>query len=436
MAQYFDKIDKIAYEGADSTNPLAFKHYNASEKILGKTMAEHLRMAACYWHNFCWNGQDVFGMPTFNRPWLASGDAMQQAKHKADVAFEFFQKLGIPYYCFHDTDVAPEGSNIKEYVNNFSAMVDVLEQKQAESGVKLLWGTANLFSNPRYAAGAASNPDPQVFSYGATQVFHAMNATKRLGGDNYVLWGGREGYETLLNTDLRQERAQLGRFMQMVVEHKHKIGFKGTLLIEPKPQEPTKHQYDYDSATVYGFLKQFGLEKEFRVNIEANHATLAGHSFHHEIATAISLGIFGSIDANRGDAQNGWDTDQFPIDTFDLTQAWLAILPNGGLGSGGINFDAKIRRNSTDAEDLFIAHVAGMDAFARGLIAAAGILENSDYNKLRTERYASFDSGNGKAFEQGGLTLEDLRKIAHESGEPQPKSGKQELFEAIVNMYI
>ncbi|HJS16667.1 MAG TPA: xylose isomerase, partial [Rheinheimera sp.] len=281
MAQYFDQINKIAYEGADSTNPLAFKHYNASEVVLGKTMAEHLRMAACYWHNFCWNGQDVFGQGTFGRPWLEAGDAMAQAKAKADVAFEFFSKLSIPYYCFHDIDVSPEGNSIKEYINNFAAMVDVLEQKQAETGVKLLWGTANLFSNPRYAAGAATNPNPEIFSYGATQVFHAMNATQRLGGENYVLWGGREGYETLLNTDLRQEREQLGRFMQMVVEHKHKIGFKGTLLIEPKPQEPTKHQYDYDSATVYGFLKQFGLEKEFAVNIEANHATLAGHSFHH-----------------------------------------------------------------------------------------------------------------------------------------------------------
>ena len=283
MTTYFDAIPNIQFEGAESDNPLAFHHYDANQVVLGKTMAEHLRFAACYWHNFCWDGADVFGQGTFNRPWLKPGDPMQMAKQKADVAFEFFSKLNVPYYCFHDIDVAPEGDSIHDYVNNFSAMVDVLEQKQSETGLKLLWGTANLFSNPRYAAGGASNPNPDVFSYGATQVCHAMNATKRLGGENYVLWGGREGYESLLNTDLRQEREQLGRFFTMVAEHKHKIGFKGALLIEPKPQEPTKHQYDYDTATVYGFLKQFGLEQEFKVNIEANHATLAGHSFHHEI---------------------------------------------------------------------------------------------------------------------------------------------------------
>lgn len=312
MTQYFDKLDQVRYEGTASNNPLAFRHYNPDELVLGKRMADHLRFAACYWHTFCWNGADMFGVGSFDRPWQSAGDAIKLAKAKADVAFEFFHKLNVPFYCFHDVDVSPEGSTIKEYLNNLALMTDVLAEKQQSTGVKLLWGTANCFTNPRYAAGAATNPDPEVFAYAATQVVSAMQATQRLGGENYVLWGGREGYETLLNTDLRQEREQLGRFMQMVVEHKHKIGFNGTLLIEPKPQEPTKHQYDYDVATVYGFLKQFGLEKEIKVNIEANHATLAGHSFHHEIASAIALGIFGSVDANRGDAQLGWDTDQFP----------------------------------------------------------------------------------------------------------------------------
>lgn len=361
MTTYFDSIPRIKFEGTNSDNPLAFHHYNASEVVLGKTMAEHLRFGACYWHNFCWDGADVFGQGTFGRPWLQPGDAMERAKQKADVAFEFFAKLGTPYYSFHDIDVAPEGNSIKEYVNNFTQMTDVLEQKQEETGMKLLWGTANAFSHPRYAAGASTNPNPEVFTYAATQVFNAMKATKRLGGANYVLWGGREGYESLLNTDLRQEREQMGRFMQMVVEHKHKIGFKGALLIEPKPQEPTKHQYDYDTATVYGFLKQFGLEDEIKVNIEGNHATLAGHSFQHEIATAISLGLFGSIDANRGDAQNGWDTDQFPIDVPELTLIMADILKAGGFKTGGFMFDTKLRRQSSDPADLFHGHIGGMD---------------------------------------------------------------------------
>jgi xylose isomerase len=437
MAQYFDQINKIAYEGADSTNPLAFKHYNANEVVLGKTMAEHLRMAACYWHNFCWNGQDVFGQGTFGRPWLEAGDAMAQAKAKADVAFEFFSKLSIPYYCFHDIDVAPEGNSIKEYINNFSAMVDVLEQKQAETGVKLLWGTANLFSNPRYAAGAATNPNPEIFSYGATQVFHAMNATQRLGGENYVLWGGREGYETLLNTDLRQEREQLGRFMQMVVEHKHKIGFKGTLLIEPKPQEPTKHQYDYDSATVYGFLKQFGLEKEFAVNIEANHATLAGHSFHHEVATAISLGIFGSIDANRGDAQNGWDTDQFPNSVEELSLVMYEILKAGGFTTGGFNFDAKLRRQSMDRADMFHGHIGGMDHLAMALKRAAVLVEKDFLGKAVAERYAGWKGELGGAIQTGGHSLQSLAAmVEREQLSPKAVSGRQELLENQVNLVL
>ncbi|MFC4655674.1 xylose isomerase [Rheinheimera marina] len=437
MAQYFDQLQKIAFEGAQSSNPLAFKHYNASEKILGKTMAEHLRMAACYWHNFCWNGQDVFGQGTFGRPWLEAGDAMEMAKFKADVAFEFFSKLTIPYYCFHDVDVSPEGRNIQEYVNNFAAMVDVLEQKQAETGVKLLWGTANLFSNPRYAAGGASNPNPEVFSYGATQVFHAMNATKRLGGENYVLWGGREGYETLLNTDLRREREQLGRFMQMVVEHKHKIGFTGTLLIEPKPQEPTKHQYDYDSATVYGFLKQYGLEKEFKVNIEANHATLAGHSFHHEVATAISLDIFGSIDANRGDAQNGWDTDQFPNSVEELSLVMYEILKAGGFSTGGFNFDAKLRRQSVDRYDLFHGHIGGMDHLALSLKKAAAMIEKDFLANAKQQRYAGWNADLGQSILAGKQSLESLAALTQQQQlDPKPVSGRQELLENQVNLVL
>ncbi|WP_102797766.1 xylose isomerase [Bowmanella denitrificans] len=437
MAQYFEQIKQIAYEGPDSTNPLAFKHYNANQMVLGKSMAQHLRLAACYWHNFCWNGQDVFGAGTFNRPWLEAGDPMARAKQKADIAFEFFSKLTIPYYCFHDVDVAPEGSNIKEYVNNFAQMVDVLEQKQAETGTKLLWGTANLFSNPRYAAGGASNPNPEVFSYGATQVFHAMNATHRLGGENYVLWGGREGYETLLNTDLRQEREQLGRFMQMVVEHKHKIGFKGTLLIEPKPQEPTKHQYDYDSATVYGFLKQYGIENEFRVNIEANHATLAGHSFHHEVATAISLGIFGSIDANRGDAQNGWDTDQFPNSVEELTLVMYEILKSGGFTTGGFNFDAKLRRQSMDRYDLFHGHIGGMDHLAIALKKAALLLEKDFLADAVANRYSGWNSALGKAIQSGEHSLESLASLAlGQEFNPQPVSGRQEWLENQINLVL
>ncbi|WP_337843401.1 xylose isomerase [Rheinheimera sp.] len=437
MAQYFDQLQKIAFEGAQSNNPLAFKHYNASEKVLGKTMAEHLRMAACYWHNFCWNGQDVFGQGTFGRPWLEAGDPMEMAKFKADVAFEFFSKLTIPYYCFHDVDVAPEGRNIQDYVNNFAAMVDVLEQKQAETGVKLLWGTANLFSNPRYAAGGASNPNPEVFSYGATQVFHAMNATKRLGGENYVLWGGREGYETLLNTDLRHEREQLGRFMQMVVEHKHKIGFTGTLLIEPKPQEPTKHQYDYDSATVYGFLKQYGLEKEFKVNIEANHATLAGHSFHHEVATAISLDIFGSIDANRGDAQNGWDTDQFPNSVEELSLVMYEILKAGGFSTGGFNFDAKLRRQSVDRYDLFHGHIGGMDHLALALKKAAALVEKDFLANAKQQRYAGWNADLGQSILAGKQSLESLAALTQQQQlDPKPVSGRQELLENQVNLVL
>jgi xylose isomerase len=434
---YFKDINKITYAPENVEDPLSFKHYNANEMIAGKTMAEHLRFAACYWHNFCWDGADVFGQSTFGRAWLKSNDPMQQAKDKADAAFEFFSKLTVPYYCFHDTDVAPEGNSISEYVNNFAAMVDVLEAKQEETGLKLLWGTANLFSNPRYAGGAATSPDADVFNYGATQVFHAMNATQRLGGENYVLWGGREGYETLLNTDLRQEREQLGRFMQMVVEHKHKIGFKGTLLIEPKPQEPTKHQYDYDTATVYGFLAQYGLEKEFKVNIEANHATLAGHSFHHEIATACSLDMFGSIDANRGDAQNGWDTDQFPTNVEELTLVMYEVLKSGGFTTGGLNFDCKLRRQSIDLQDLFIGHIGGMDHMAIALKKAVAILENDFIGNKIKQRYATWDSQFGRGILDGTSSLEALSKRAiSDNISPTHKSGQQEMLENRLNQVL
>ena len=434
--QYFPDVEPIRYEGPNSDSPLSFRHYDADKLILGKPMREHLRMAACYWHTFVWPGADMFGVGTFKRPWQRSGDPMEVAIGKAEAAFEFFSKLGIDYYSFHDTDVAPEGSSLKEYRNHFAQMVDHLERHQEQTGIKLLWGTANCFSNPRFAAGAASNPDPEVFAYAAAQVFSAMNATLRLKGANYVLWGGREGYETLLNTDLKREREQLGRFMRMVVEHKHKIGFKGDLLIEPKPQEPTKHQYDYDSATVFGFLHEYGLEHEIKVNIEANHATLAGHSFHHEIATAVSLGIFGSIDANRGNPQNGWDTDQFPTDLYDTVGAMLVVLRQGGLGHGGLNFDAKVRRESTDPQDLFLAHIGGMDAFARGLEVAHALLQASPLETWRRERYASFDHGPGQAFAAGQLSLDDLCAHAQQAGEPRQRSGRQEAYENLLNQYL
>lgn len=434
MSQYFENVDAIQYEGPQSNNPLAFRHYKADEVVLGKTMAEHLRFAACYWHNFCWDGADVFGQGTFGRPWLQPGDAMERAKQKADVAFEFFQKLGVEYYSFHDIDVAPEGNSFAEYKNNFSAMVDVLAQKQETTGLKLLWGTANAFSNPRYAAGAASSPDPEVFAYAAAQVCNAMQATHRLGGANYVLWGGREGYETLLNTDLRQEREQLGRFMQMVVEYKEKIGFKGTLLIEPKPQEPTKHQYDYDTATVYGFLKQFGLEKEFKVNIEANHATLAGHSFQHEIATAFSLGLFGSIDANRGDPQLGWDTDQYPNSVEEMTLIMYEILKSGGFTTGGMMFDTKLRRQSSDPADMFYGHIGAMDTIAIALKKAAAMIENDFLSKAVSNRYAGWSGDLGKQIISGQHSIDSLEKlVADKALAPKHQSGQQELLENQVN---
>ncbi|QWA10543.1 xylose isomerase [Sodalis ligni] len=437
MSQYFDKIEKIRFEGPKSTEPLAFHHYNPDEIILGKRMEDHLRFAVCYWHTFCWPGVDMFGTGAFQRPWQQPGDALAQARLKAQVAFEFFSKLGAPYYCFHDMDVIPESNTVKAYLDNMAAMTEVLAQHQQQTGIKLLWGTANCFSHPRYGAGAATNPDPEVFAWAAAQVNSAMAATQTLGGENYVLWGGREGYETLLNTDLRQEREQIGRFMQMVVEHKHKIGFQGTLLIEPKPQEPTKHQYDYDVATVYGFLKQFGLEKEIRVNVEANHATLAGHTFHHEIATAIALGIFGSVDANRGDPQSGWDTDQFPNSVEENALVMYEILKAGGFTTGGLNFDSKVRRQSTDKYDLFHGHIGGMDTMALALKVAAKFIEDGRLDQLVKARYAGWNGDLGQRVLQGNLSLADVAAYAQQHAlAPEHHSGQQELFENIVNQVL
>jgi len=433
----FESLPQVRYEGPQSTNPLAYRHYDAKERVLGKTMEQHLRLAVCYWHTFVWPGNDVFGQATFARPWHVPGDELTLARRKADAAFGLISRLGVPFYTFHDTDVAPEGASLADYRSNLSAMVDVLAQKQQETGIALLWGTANLFSHPRYAAGAASNPDPEVFAYAATQVFSALNATHRLGGANYVMWGGREGYDTLLNTDLRRERRQLGRFMQMVVEHKHKIGFAGQLLIEPKPLEPTKHQYDYDSATVYGFLKDFGLEREIKLNIEANHATLAGHSFQHEIATAAALGIFGSIDANRGDPQNGWDTDQFPNSVEDLTLAMYEILRAGGVGSGGFNFDAKVRRQSMDPVDILHGHAGAIDALALALKSAARLVEAGELERFRSERYARWDGDLGRGILGGDMKLSEVAEYAFvQDLRPRPVSGRQEWLENRVNAAI
>ncbi|MGF6998731.1 xylose isomerase [Paraburkholderia sp. GAS32] len=434
---YFEHIPEIRYEGPQSDNPLAYRHYDKSKRVLGKTLEEHLRIAVCYWHTFVWPGVDIFGQGTFRRPWQQAGDAMERAQQKADSAFEFFSKLGTPYYTFHDTDVAPEGDSLKAYSENFTRIADYLARKQQDTGVKLLWGTANLFSHPRYAAGAATSPDPEIFAFAATQVRHALDATQMLGGENYVLWGGREGYDTLLNTDLVRERDQLARFLNMVVEHKHKIGFKGALLIEPKPQEPTKHQFDYDVATVHGFLLQFGLEKEIRVNIEANHATLAGHSFHHEIATAYALGIFGSVDANRGDQQNGWDTDQFPNSVEELTLAFYEILKHGGFTTGGMNFDAKVRRQSVDAEDLFFGHIGAIDNLALAVERAATLIENDRLEAFKRQRYAGWESEFGRKILKGDYSLSTLAADALTRGlNPQHVSGRQEQLENVINQAI
>ena len=437
MNPFFADIDKIGYQGPDGDADLAFRWYDPERQVLGKSMAEQLRFAVCYWHTFCWQGNDPFGGPTLMRPWFEAGDPMERAELKLAVAFEFFEKLGVPYFCFHDRDVAPEGDTLRESHAYLDRIVELMQERMEQTGVRLLWGTANLFSHRRYLAGAATNPDPEVFAYAVAQVRHILEITNRLGGQNYVLWGGREGYDTLLNTDLRRESDQFGRFLQLVVEHKHKIGFGGTLLIEPKPQEPTKHQYDYDSATVHGFLQRYGLENEIKVNIEANHATLAGHSFEHELAYATAHGIFGSIDMNRGDPQNGWDTDQFPNNLSEVALAMYVIFRAGGLGTGGVNFDAKLRRQSIEPDDLFHAHVGAMDVCARGLLIAEKMIEDGRLERLRQDRYAGWSGELGCAMSAGELSMAEIAdRVLSEELEPEPRSGRQELLENIVHRYI
>ncbi|MGP2493608.1 xylose isomerase [Mesorhizobium sp. PUT5] len=432
---FFGDIGKIRYEGPDSTNPLAYRFYDKDEVVAGKRLEDHLRFAVAYWHSFAWPGGDPFGGQTFERPWF--GEEMDKARLKADVAFEMFSLLGVPFYCFHDADVRPEGGNFAESAARLDAIADIFEAKQAETGVKLLWGTANMFSHRRFMAGAATNPDPDVFYYAAATVKKCMDVTMRLGGQNYVLWGGREGYETLLNTDLKRERQQAGRFLSMVVDYKKKTGFKGTILIEPKPQEPTKHQYDYDVATVYGFLKEFGLENEVKLNIEQGHAILAGHTFEHELALANALGIFGSIDMNRNDYQSGWDTDQFPNNVPEMALAYYEVLRAGGFTTGGTNFDAKLRRQSLDPQDLLIAHIGAMDCCARGLKAAAKMVEDKALSAPLEERYAGWNDAYAKKTLAGGHSLEEIaERVVKDGIEPRPRSGRQEYLENIVNRYV
>lgn len=433
---YFPNIGKIPFEGKDSDNPLAFRFYDENRMIAGKTMKEHFKFSIAYWHSFCGNGGDPFGPGTIVHQWDAAADPIQRAKDKMDAAFEFISKIGAPYYCFHDIDLIDEGPSLADYEKRMQIITEYAKQKQTETGIKLLWGTANVFSNPRYMNGASTNPDFNAVSWAGTQVKNAIDATIALGGENYVFWGGREGYMSLLNTDMKRETEHLGRFLTMARDYARKNGFKGTFFIEPKPEEPTKHQYDYDAATVVGFLRQHGLDKDFKLNIEVNHATLAGHTFQHELQVAADADMLGSIDANRGDSQNGWDTDQFAMNLQEMTEAMLVILTSGGIKGGGVNFDAKLRRNSTDMDDLFLAHIGSMDAFARGMLIAQDILEKSDYLERRKARYGSFDSGKGKAFENGELTLEDLRNHAIATGEPTQISGKQEYFENLLNRFI
>ncbi len=434
--EYFSGIGKIPFEGPKSKNPLAFKYYDEDKSIAGKKMTDHFRFAVAYWHTFCGTGADPFGPGTKDFPWLQSSDPMQIAFDKLDAAFEFTSKLGVPFYCFHDRDMAPEGGSIAESEKNLMELVKAAKAKQKASGVKLLWGTANLFSHPRYMNGAATNPDFAVLTHAAAQVKAALEATVELGGANYVFWGGREGYFSLLNTDMKKELDHLGMFLAKARDYGRKIGFKGTYLIEPKPMEPTKHQYDFDTATVIGFLKEYGLADDFKINIENNHATLAQHTFAHEIQTAVNAGLLGSLDINQGDPHNGWDTDEFLYNLYDAVPIMLVLLKGGGIGKGGMNFDAKTRRNSTDLEDIFIAHISSMDTLARGLMIADKILKESDYLKMRKKRYASFQSEKGKAFEKGKLKLDDLAKLAAKSGEPKQISGKQELLESMINQYL
>ena len=434
---YFKDIPNIRFEGPETDNPLAFRYYDKNRMVLGKRMEDQLRCAACYWHTFAWNGADVFGAGTFDRPWHKNPTSIEAAKLKLANAFDFFSKLGVPFYTFHDRDMAPEGANLKESHNNLDILVGEAEKEMARTGVKLLWGTANLFSNPRFMSGAATNPDPEVFAYAASCVRKAMDATVRLKGENYVLWGGREGYETLLNTDLKREGDQLGRFLSMVADYKHKIGFKGLLLIEPKPKEPTKHQYDFDTATVYAFLQRHGLEKEFKVNIEANHAILSGHTFQHEVGYALANDVFGSLDINRGDEQLGWDTDQFPNDVPATALMLYTLLQGGGFTSGGMNFDAKLRRQSIDAEDLFHAHIGGMDVLARGLIIAEKMIKDGALQKKLDERYAGWHSDLGRGILSGKKSLAELGDLAMAQNlDPKHRSGRQEALENLVNRYL
>ena len=431
--EFFPGIGPITHEGRESDNPLAFKWYDANRVVAGKTMSEHFKFSIAYWHSFCGAGGDPFGPGTRPLPWNDAPDAVSRARLKMDAAFEFITKIGAPYYCFHDFDLVEEGATFAESEKRLASIVAYAKQKQAASGVKLLWGTANLFSNPRYMNGASTNPDFRVVGYAGAQLKNAIDATIALGGENYVFWGGREGYMSLLNTDMKRELDHLARFLTMARDYARKQGFKGNFFIEPKPMEPSKHQYDFDAATCVGFLEHHGLEKDFKLNVEVNHATLAQHTFQHELQVAADAGMLGSLDANRGDYQNGWDTDQFPINLYEITEAMLVVLASGGLQAGGVNFDAKVRRNSTDADDLFIAHASGMDVFARALLAADKVLSSSKLPALKKARYGSFDSGDGKRFEEGKLTLEALHAIGSAGGEPSQTSGKQELYESIIN---
>ncbi|MCF7942632.1 MAG: xylose isomerase [Spirochaetia bacterium] len=432
---YFPGIGKIPYEGASSDNPLAFKFYDPDKVIAGRTMREHLRFAIAYWHSFCANGADPFGTPTMAFPW-SHHDPMTAAVQKADAAFEFFTKIGADFYCFHDTDVSPEGASAAEYEQNLFRMAGELKSRQDATGVKLLWNTANVFSHPRYMNGAATNPDFAVVSRAAVQVKASLDVNMMLGGANYVFWGGREGYMDLWNTDMRQETEHLAQFLRMARDYGRKIGFTGPFLIEPKPMEPTKHQYDYDAATAIGFIRQQGLEKDFMCNIESNHATLAGHTFAHDLQVCADADMLGSVDANQGDYQNGWDTDEFPTNVYDALEAMMVILSNGGLKTGGLNFDAKLRRNSTDAEDLFIGHIGGMDTFALGLQLADRIISEGKVKAMKQNRYESFSSGDGAAFAQGKLSMEELRAIGMAAGEPAATSGKQEKIRNLINQYL
>ncbi|MGY4828039.1 xylose isomerase [Sphaerotilaceae bacterium SBD11-9] len=437
MSTIYSEIDPIRYEGPGTSNPLAYRWYDAKRVVLGKTLAEHLRPAVCYWHSFCWRGEDPFalGAPLFERPWF-QGEPLAAANLKLDAAFDFFSRLGLPYWTFHDRDVAPEGASLRESNALLDSVLERAARKMQDTGVKLLWGTANLFSHRRYMSGAATNPDPAVYACAAAQVQHALEWTHRLNGANYVLWGGREGYETLLNTDMKHELDAYGRFLASVVEHKHRIGFKGTILIEPKPKEPTKHQYDYDTATVYGFLKRYGLEGEVKVNIEVNHATLSGHSFEHEVTTAMALGLFGSLDANRGDEQLGWDTDQFPNNHAALVPALLELIRGGGFTTGGMNFDAKVRRQSLEAADLYEGHVGGIDTLARAFLSAAALYEAGTLDSARAARYEGWKQPLGAAI-LGGASLAEVAAMAHAQGlDPQPRSGRQERLENLVNRYV